>query len=442
LSDNGNQISLKRNSPHRRITTPLAFLLAVLFAGTVWFYFDHVLIPYQKADAAMHVRPRGNLSDLYPRWLGTRELLLHGRDPYSAEITREIQLGYYGRELDRSRRNDPQDQQAFAYPVYVVFLLAPFIHFSFITVQKVFSVVLWVSTALSVLLWLRALHWKASKPAILLILILTLGSVPLVQALKLQQLSLIVALLLSAAIAAVAARRFAIAGVLLAIATIKPQLALLPALWLMAWALTDWKSRKRLAIAFSASMLLLLAGAEFILPGWLGQFLVAVRNYHQYTHNTSIFGWLFTPVMGNAISILLLLITAVWCWPLLMSDSDSDNFAVALSLVMALTVVTLPMLAPYNDVLLLPAILLLLRQFGEFWRSSRPVSLTTTVMVAWPWLAALGLTIASPFLSAQKLQQGWKLPLYTMSLMPVVVFAAVAYRTAHDRRRTAKTVSP
>ena len=39
-------------------------------------------------------------------------------------ITTEIQKGYYGRELDPARPGDPRDRQGFAYPVYVVFVLA------------------------------------------------------------------------------------------------------------------------------------------------------------------------------------------------------------------------------------------------------------------------------------------------------------------------------
>src|ERR1700719_2099629 len=75
-------------------------VLALLLAGSMWFYVQHVLIAHQRADAALHGLPRGNLSDLYPRWLGAKELLLHDRDPYSAEVTREIQSGYYARPLD------------------------------------------------------------------------------------------------------------------------------------------------------------------------------------------------------------------------------------------------------------------------------------------------------------------------------------------------------
>src|ERR1700681_2963657 len=116
----------------------LGLLLALLFAGSMWFYVQQVLVPYQKVDAAAHGRPRGNLSDLYPRWLGARELLLHHRNPYSAEVTREIQTGYYGRPLDPDRTDDPKDQQGFAYPLHVVFLLAPTMRLPFPVVQAGF----------------------------------------------------------------------------------------------------------------------------------------------------------------------------------------------------------------------------------------------------------------------------------------------------------------
>ena len=110
-------------------------LLSILCAAGVWLYADRVLIPHQISDAAAHGRPRGNLSDLYLHWVGARELLLNGRDPYGSDVTREIQQGYYGRPLDRP--GDPKDQR-FAYPVYVTFFLAPTMHLPFETVRNEF----------------------------------------------------------------------------------------------------------------------------------------------------------------------------------------------------------------------------------------------------------------------------------------------------------------
>jgi len=167
-------------------------VIALLMAASMWLYVQYVLVPYQRADAAAHGRPRGNLSDLYPRWLGARELLLHHRDPYSSDVTREIQAGYYGRPLDPARPEDPKDQQGFAYPMYVVFLLAPTITLPFSAVQAGFRWLLLILTIATVPLWLRALRRRPSATTTAILIVLTIGSFPAVQGIKLQQLSLVV----------------------------------------------------------------------------------------------------------------------------------------------------------------------------------------------------------------------------------------------------------
>src|SRR5277367_1106863 len=111
---------------------------ALALAGAMWLFSQRVMVPGELAHYAAMGRPM-DAGDLYPRWLGARELLLHHRDPYSSEVTQEIQAGYYGRALDPTRPGDPKDQQAFAYPVYVVFLVAPTVGLSFSAVQEVFS---------------------------------------------------------------------------------------------------------------------------------------------------------------------------------------------------------------------------------------------------------------------------------------------------------------
>ena len=174
---------------------------AALCAAAMWFYVIQILVPYQRAEAEAHDRPRGNLSDLYPRWLGSRELLLHHRNPYSPEITREIQIGYYGRALDPSRPADPRDKQAFAYPVYVAFLLAPTVGMPFERVSIAFKCGLVLVTVASVFLWLRVVNWRLPGSGVLILILLTLGSFPVMQGFKLQQLSLLVAGIMAAACA-------------------------------------------------------------------------------------------------------------------------------------------------------------------------------------------------------------------------------------------------
>jgi len=408
------------------------------------FYVTHVIVPVQLRDAAINDHPRGNLSDLYPRWLGARELLLHGRDPYSPEITREIQQGYYGRVLDPNRPGDPQDQAAFAYPVYVVFLIAPTLRMPFAHVQLIFTNLLWIITAASIFLWLRVLRWRLSAVTAVAFALLTLGSLPVIQGIKLQQLTLLVAALLSGCFAALAAGYLSLAGLLLALATIKPQLALLPVLWLLAWSMYRWRERWRLAAVFGAAMLALLFGAEAVLPGWIGEFLVAIRNYHAYTHNRSLLQVLSTPAVGYWLAALLVLLAGWLCRPSVRGDASSQRFAASSSLVLALVVVTVPMFALYNQILLLPALLLLARDANLLWNGNRTTKLllaATSVLLLWPWITVLILDLVLLVLPPTTVQNQWKLPFFSSFTLPVMVFVTLAYRTAQTSGIAAQNVS-
>jgi hypothetical protein len=406
----------------------------------MWFYVDRILVGYQVADAAEHGRPRGNLSDLYPRWLGARELLLHGRNPYSREINLETQKGYYGRLLDASRPDDPKDQQGFAYPVYVVFILAPLIRLSFHDVQIIFRWLLIGLTAGSILLWLRALRWRLPSLAVAIAMVVTLGSVPAVQGIKLQQLSLLVAALLAASGACLASGYLFSGGVLLALATIKPQLAWPVIAWLLVWALSDWKARRRLLVGFTATMGVLLVGAEIVLPGWWRMFLQAIRQYHQYTHNESVldqlFNWMVGRFGGDLLAVLAALMAGLALWTVRKQPASSPEFGRALALVVALTVLIVPMYAPYNQVLLLPAILSLVRERPALVLSSRAARIVyaaAALALAWQWIASIGLTVTW-FASPVEALKMWKLPFYATFTLPVLVFALALLGANHQQR--------
>src|SRR5271169_2556230 len=101
------------------------FAASLLVCWGIWRWAETILVPANTLAAQSKGVPIGNNSDLYPRWLGARELLLHRRDPYSAAVTRDIQKGFYGQPLDPSNPAHAVAPEAFYYPLYVVFLLAP-----------------------------------------------------------------------------------------------------------------------------------------------------------------------------------------------------------------------------------------------------------------------------------------------------------------------------
>jgi hypothetical protein len=406
---------------------------------------NRILVAQQVADAAAHDRPRGSFSDLYPRWLGARELLKRGRNPYSAEITREIQQGYYGRPLDPARSDDPKDQQRFAYPVYVVFLLAPTIELPFDAVQIGFRWLLVGLAVASVLLWLRVLGWRPSAATKLIFIVLLLGWLPMVQGIKLQQLSLLVAALLATCGACLAGGWLFCAGGLLALATIKPQLTWPLVLWLLLWASSDWRSRRRFVFGFGLVMLLLLGGAELVLPGWWRMFIAAIEQYHRYTQSQSVLTVMFGTVAGWILGVLSVVACAVCVWGLRAKSASTEAFGQATSMVMALTVFIIPMSALYNQVLLAPAILALL------WRESsgapilpaiRLAHAAGAILLVWPWIATVGLSLGYVWLTPALRQQLWPMPFSSNFMMPVFVFGLALLNTWTSQPRLLRDNAP
>jgi hypothetical protein len=317
----------------------------------------------------------------------------------------------------------------------VVFLLAPFVRFSFHFVQLAFYWTLIALTAASVWLWLRALRWRLPVLATASCVALTLGSFAAVQGIKLQQLSLLVAALLAGAVACVASGFLFCGGVLLAAATIKPQLAWPLVAWLLVWALHDWRNRRRFLFGFGLVMVLLLAGAEIILPGWWRMFAHALGQYHRYTQNQSV---LLLPWEYSGIVIAAAVIAcAFFLWRLRGEPAEAGNFGLAISLVLALTVLVVPMYAPYNQVLFLPAILVLVRDRTFFTSRSRGVRflyLAAAFALAWQWIGSLILSGAYLLGWRAWAISAWKVPFFATFSLPVFVFALILLKVQVAQR--------
>jgi len=420
--------------------------LSALFYAGMWLYVSRVIVPQQKAYAAIHGNPRGNLSDLYPRWLGSRELLLNHRDPYSSEITREIQIGYYGRPLDPAKPNDPGDQEAFAYPVYVAFLLAPTVTLPFPEVQVILRWTLAGLTLLGVVLWLRVVNWKPGRIAEASLLVLTMGTFWVVQGIRLQQLTLLVAPAIAASVYLLIKNRQMASGVLLGLATVKPQIAVPLAAWLMLWACCEIRVRWKLVAAFAVTLFTLAAAGEILLPGWISQFYTALFAYRGYTRHLSPLDELVTPTLGIPLAIAVVAAVALMCWRARRSSATDDLFCWTTAFVLAANLLVIPTIAPYNQLLLLPGIFLLLQTWnkgGRLNRTGRVLGWVAAGCLAWPLITATGLTFFSFFTPA--VQRFWEIPLWTSIVIPIPITACLALcirQMQSGRGEAALTTSP
>lgn len=404
----------------------MALLLTLIVALLMQRYYAHIwhLIELRLAQNNF---PARNFSDLYPAWVAAKETLLHGRSPYSAEVTREIQEGYYGRAIDPSRPGDPVDEQRFAYPLYVVFIFLPCLGLSFATVKLLGWLFLSACAVAAVALWAKTIDAKLGTYEILIFFLAALATFPYIQGLHLQQLSLVISFLLAAATFALQRQKFVLAGVALALSTIKPQLSIVFISLVLLWSVSRWKERRAVTVAFLIAIVALFGASLAILPDWPIEFAASIAPYLHYTGATNALRLLFGTIAERT---LLLAMIAVVGWHAVQTRSsaaDSIDFIVTASIVLALTCTALPSLAPHNQVLLTPGFMLLAIRRDLQWGQGRLArALWTAAWLALIWPAAtaalfgLFLTFGYP-----QLVGPWQIPLATNPLLPLALFAAL-----------------
>jgi len=253
--------------------------------------------------------PGGN--DFYSRWAGARALLLEGRDPYSLEVTAEIQA-VIGIDPAQAGRG------GFAYPLYVLFLFWPLVYFPYDWAQAMWMVTLqWVAVAaMAGLSNLERL--RLSSVGLAGLLLATLFLYPVARTIFLGQFTLHVTLFLVATLLALRRGRDDWAGIWLAATFIKPQMVAFVAPWLVLWALGRRRWRLVRGLLIGGGVLSL--AALIIFPRWPISFLEDVLRYSKVAGGRNplvvLMGlvWPGAPaaVRYGLVGLLLLVMFAVW----------------------------------------------------------------------------------------------------------------------------------
>jgi hypothetical protein len=218
--------------------------------------------------------PGGN--DFFVRWLGGREYLLHGTNPFDRSIAEQAQQAMFGR---LSRPAD-KDQAYFAYPLYTLYFFWPLSLIPYPWAQAVWMTLLQFMLLASTVLAVRLAGWQ--PPAWLFWLTVFWGIIFYngARAILLGQFSILVGLALFLALGAIERRRDGWAGIFLAVTTIKPQMVFLVLVFLLLWAL--FQQRWRLIGSFVASMLVLVLSSMLLVPTWPLDFVRNAIAYSDY----------------------------------------------------------------------------------------------------------------------------------------------------------------
>jgi hypothetical protein len=391
--------------------------LSLLVGGITLFYTHRILDPWAKyMDAENGLTQMG---DLYHRWVGTRELLLHGLNPYGPEVSHQIQMAFYGHIVapdNLAPGHKIVDEQRFAYPVYVVFLMAPTVYADFSQVQRWAPFVLALLTSLHVLLCLSILRWRLPWEAVAALVLFTLSSPQIVQGLRHEQLALAVGLLLTAGAWCVTRNHLVAAGALLAFSTIKPQMALLPLCWFLVWASGDLLKRWRLLAGFAATMAALIGAGELLLPGWLGYFIDGLAAYQRYAPPSSPLQVALGDMLGEILGGLIVLGLFAFAWRNRKAAGDSRQFTSTLAAFLMGAILAFPLFTPFNQVLLILPAMLVLQDWTALPLFSRVVFIVT---ISWPWIISAVLLLFPPQVHSPS--QLPVLPSFMTSFIPLIL---------------------
>lgn len=322
-------------------------------------------------------------NDYYARWRPMRAWLFEGRSPYDDSVTRDTQLGMYGRPaLPR------EDKGLFSYPFFSVIFFAPFA----LVASYAWSSAAWLAVLLACLLALLplSLAWAGWRPAPLLFVLTALFGLawyPAVRALFLGQFAAIEAVLIVGALLAVRARRDEWAGVLLALSLTKFQLVFLLIPGLMLWALAH--RRWKLIAWFGGAAAALMGGSLLLMPTWIGEWRAQLGIYVEQTFIGSpvavITEWLL-PGAGHWPEAVVsggLMLYLLWEWWRARGDAGGARWEWAASLTLVITNLVGLRVATSNYVVMTPALFWVFSRWGK--RSTVWVALAQAVLFIGLW---------------------------------------------------------
>ncbi|MGD0929230.1 MAG: glycosyltransferase 87 family protein [Candidatus Korobacteraceae bacterium] len=393
-----------------RLRPQLLFATAVLGLLSSW-YFAAVIAPAGLGLSAPSVQ-----QGLFPEWFGCREIL-HHRNPYRAEATRQIELVIFGRAPTASA--SPLNQHRFAYPVFFVFLFFPIALLPFATAQVAAFFVCVFLTAISLPLWLPGPQFSNLDK--LTFTLFALATYPIVLALQLRQPTLIFLSLLAAVYFWVQSGRLVLAGMLAAFCAAKPQLAIAVLLPLSIWSVAAWRIRKAFVLSLGATLSVLLVAAEFAVPGWFAEWLATLAAYAHYAGGKPPLADL---LCGHfVLPAAALLLGAAVCVSFKFQASD---LLFAISFSAAIFQLLFPFQI-YNAVLLFPAVLWLIANANTIMARGQLLTLLyscTWIVLGAGWISAAGLSLSNVLVPGVGLMF-WQLPLAAAYLYPFAVAACL-----------------
>ena len=309
--------------------------------------------------------PGGN--DFLARWVGARKWLMEGISPYDERVSLATQEMIYGHPADVSKG---EDKNHFVYPLTSMVFFAPFGLLEYLPARALWMTLLELSLAGLAILSLRLVRWSVSPVRVAVMILFSLLWYHGARTIVVGQFAAIEALLIVGALLLIQKEQDGFAGLLLALATAKPQMVVLIIPLVLVWAYS--RRRWNLVWGFFGSLLGMFLVSLFFIPNWPVQMLRQLVEYPGYTDRI---GSLISILAGSipGLSKQLSIILNLFFWGYLIIEwvltwgKDQRWFLWAALMTLVLTNFLVLRTATTNYVMMLPAVFMIFRVLEYRW---------------------------------------------------------------------------
>lgn len=365
---------------------------AILWLGTAILVITAVVVITWQNYRYAQANKGGN--DFLIQWMGARTFLIEGTSPYSDEAAARAQNFLYGREAQ------PGEQPLrYVYPLYAMAIYFPFALIpNYSLARALFMTVLELSLIFTIIFSIRLVRWRPGIAELAVFTLFGLFWFHAVRPLLDGNVAIIIALLITSALLALKNGGDGLAGLLLAFATIKPNLVVVFIAFILLWALIN--GRMQLVGWFFATLFLLVAVGLLLLPDWILQNLRELINYSSYSPPGTIGAILSAafPAMADRIArivygVLAGMIIAEWWWA---RKAEFRGFLWAALFTLLVSQWVGITTAPQNFIVLLPALALVFSTWEGRWRRGGHVLSITSMILLFAGIWVLYLLTLDP----------------------------------------------
>jgi hypothetical protein len=328
------------------------------------------LIVYQ-----LLVVPRGKAFDFFTIWFGVRNIWQR-QDPYNWSTTQSIQREMFGKVLPAEK-----NQQGFAYPLYIAWILGPFALLPFSTAVTIWCTLQFLALMVFPYITARAFRWAPSKAENI---ILALGTLLVFRyptiAFVLGQTTIFILLGIALGLYWLNQKIEVPADIAFALTGIKPNLSVLVILSVFLWSLLTQRWKVTVGIG---GTLTFLTGLSFAWqPAWLQHFVSGAQNYTAYSNLLWPFHQIEILWMGKVILVTISALTSLAIARVIIDRPSRFSLLLAFCFIILLSLAGLPQTGSYSlTLLLIPAI-----GFAALASDDPVVRTGTLINLISPWL--------------------------------------------------------